>query len=351
MPFERPTLAELNDRAIAGINTRLPGADALLLRSNLGVLARIQSGAIHSLYGFLDFLASQLFPDTSEAEFLERQAAIFGVTRKAATAAAGTVDFTGTELSAIPLGTLLQAGDGTEIATTAAGAIAAGVAAVAVEVVAPGVAGNLAAGVSLGLVSPVAGIDATATVAAGGLTGGADGESDDSLRARLLDRIRQPPHGGAASDYEQWSLQVAGVTRVFVAPTEQGLGTVVVRFAVDDDPAGPIPDAAKVAEVQAFIDPLRPVTADVIVLAPIAVPLNFTIQLTPNTATVQAAVDAELRDLLRREAKPGATILISHIREAVSIAAGETDHVVSVPAADVAHGPGDMAVFGAITWV
>ena len=43
-------------------------------------------------------------------------------------------------------------------------------------------------------------------------------------------------------------------------------------------------------------------------------------------------------------------ILISKIREAVSVAAGETDNTVTVPAADVTHTAGQIATFGTITW-
>ena len=37
-------------------------------------------------------------------------------------------------------------------------------------------------------------------------------------------------------------------------------------------------------------------------------------------------------------------------REAISLAADETDHVLTVPAANVTHATGHMAVFGVITW-
>ncbi|MDP1682722.1 MAG: baseplate J/gp47 family protein, partial [Burkholderiales bacterium] len=190
---------------------------------------------------------------------------------------------------------------------------------------------------------------AAATVTAAGITNGADTEIDASLRARLLKRIQQPPHGGAKYDYEAWALEVAGVTRVWVYPAELGLGTVTVRFARDDD-ASIIPDAAEVTAVQDYINARRPVTAQVTVAAPVAVPRNFTIQLTPNTQVVRDAVTAELTDLIRRESEPGGTILLSHIREAISIAAGETNNVLSAPAADVTHTTGQMATMGAITW-
>ena len=148
----------------------------------------------------------------------------------------------------------------------------------------------------------------------------------------------------------QWALEVPGVTRAWVYPLEQGSGTVVVRFVRDGD-ASIIPDAAAVALVQAHIDAVRPVTAAATVLAPVASPVNYQIQLTPNTAAVRAAVEAELRDLHLREAIPSGTLLLSHINEAISIAAGETDHVLVAPVANVSPGVGYIATFGSITWM
>jgi uncharacterized phage protein gp47/JayE len=66
---------------------------------------------------------------------------------------------------------------------------------------------------------------------------------------------------------------------------------------------------------------------------------------------VQAAVLAELQDLLLREATPGGTLLLSHIRAAISSAAGETDFVLTSPAANVTNTTGNMCTMGTITWL
>ncbi|MBK5914570.1 baseplate J/gp47 family protein [Rhodocyclus purpureus] len=353
MPFARPTLRTLIDRAIADINARLPDADARLPFSNLNVLSYVIGGATHGLYGFLDWIARQVFPDSAEEEYLQRWGTIWGVTRKAAAPATGSVTLTGTAGAMVPTGTLLQRPDGQQYQTTADATLAGGSVNAAVVAVTAGEASSCDAGVSLSLVSPVAGVNSSGVVASGGLTGGADIETDDALRARLLARIQQPPHGGSANDYVTWALEVAGVTRAWVYPQELGLGTVTVRFVRDNDGTGAdiIPGAAEVAAVQAYIDARRPVTADVTVVAPNPVPLNFQIQgLTPNTAAVQSAVQTELQDLLLREAVPGGTILLSHIRAAISAAAGETDYMLLSPSANVTNTTGNMSTMGTITW-
>lgn len=349
MPFTRPTLPQLIERNITDIESRLPGTDARLRRSNLNVLARMMAGSVHGLYGALEYLSRQVFPDTADAEHLDRWASIWGITRKVAVAASGPVTLTGVAGSIVPAATVLARSDGAEFTVDADTTLVGGSADANVTASLAGAAGNTAAASALSFVTPVTGVSTTATVAAAAIVNGSDTETDASLRERLVARIQDVPQGGADFDYVNWAKEVSGVTRAWVYPQELGAGTVTVRFVRDDD-ASPIPDAAEVAAVQAYIDARRPVTAVVAVVAPTAVPLNFTIAVTPNTAAVKVAVEAELRDLIRREAVPGGTLLLSHIREAISLAAGETNYTMTAPSADVALTLGQITTFGAITW-
>jgi uncharacterized phage protein gp47/JayE len=350
MAFARPTLQDLIARADADLAARLTAAE--LPYSDRKVIARALAGAAHGLYGYLDWLARQIIADTAEAEHLERWAGIFGLTRKAAAQAKGNVTFTGTDGVVIPAGTALQRSDGQEYTTDAQGTIAAGAATAAVTAKTGGKASNAASGDKLTLVSPVTGINSEATVATGGLAGGLDAETDTALLARLLLRLKLGVPNGKDGDYVQWALEVAGVTRAWDTALYTGLGTVGVQFVVDNDAmdATIIPTAGKVTEVQAYIDARRPLPSAVTVTAPIAKALNLTIQLTPSTQVVKDAVTAEIKALLRRHAEPGGTVLLSKLREAISLAEGETDHVLVSPAANVAHAAGEIATLGAITW-
>jgi uncharacterized phage protein gp47/JayE len=350
MALQRPTLTEVIDRVLADLSSRMVGVDgAVLRRSVLGALGRTLAGASHELHGRLDFISRQVIIDTAEAEYLERWASVWGIRRKAAEYAIGTVTFTGTNAAFIPAGTVLQRQDGVRFETTAVGTIAAGSATVAVEAQEAGASGNTSAGVAMTLLQPIAGVQSAATVAGDGLQNGSDTEDDDGLRARLLSRIQAPPQGGSSSDYVAWALEVAGVTRAWVYAQEMGAGTVTVRFVRDDDPSI-IPGAAEVEAVQAYIDERRPVTAEVFVVAPIGTALDMTIAISPDATEVRESIEAELRDLLTREAEPGGTILVSHLREAISIASGEYDHDLITPAANVVYSTGQIPVLGTITW-
>lgn len=351
MSYSRPTLPDIIQRVRNDVLSRL-SLDDVLRRADAEVYARVLGGAAHGLYGFIDWLSDQVIYDTAEAEYLDRWATIWGVTRKPAASATGSVTFAVQAGAVIPAGTLLQALDGVQYQTTADATITAPTATAPVAALVAAAAGNRVTGQSLTLVSPIVGVQSTAT--AGVLSGGADIETDDALRARLLARIQQPPQGGASTDYVAWALQVAGVTRAWCYPGELGAGTVTVRFVRDNDGSGSaiIPDAGEVATVQAWINLLRPVTAQVTVVAPVAVPLNFQIQgLVPSSSAVQAAVTAELQDLITREATPGGTLLLSHIRAAISAATGETDSVLVSPNANVTSSTGNLTTMGTVTWL
>ena len=349
--FNRPSLATIVDRVRTDVLSRL-STDDVLRRADSEVYARVMGGVAHGLYGFIDWLAKQIMVDTAEVEYLERWCSIWGITRKVAAPATGTVTFAVQAGAVIAAGTLVQALDGVQYITTADATVAAPTATAPVVAVVAAAASNRAGGQSVSMVSPIVGVQSTAT--AGLLSGGADAETDDAMRARLMARIQEPPHGGAASDYPAWALAVPGVTRAWVYPQELGLGTVTVRFVRDGDGTGAaiIPDGTEVAAVQAYIDQRRPVTAALTVLAPTAVPLNLTITgLLPATSAVQAAVVAELQDLLMREAVPGGTLLLSHIRAAISAAAGEEDFVLTNPTANVVNTTGNISTLGMVTWL
>lgn len=350
MPFLRPTLDEIKNRVKTDIETRLT-TGKLLYNSILNILGIALAGASHGLHGYIAWAARQLFPDTAEAEYLERWAGIWGITRKAASFATGNVNLTGTNATVVPSGVELQRQDGQKFITTTGGTITGGVLVVAVTASNAGVLGNTDAGTTLTFTTPLAGVNADAVVATGGIAAGAEIENDTSLLDRLLTRIQKPPQGGADYDYVKWALEVAGVTRAFCYPMQFGLGTVGVAILADDDPDGPTAPAPLLDDVQDHIDFVRPVTADVTVWTPDPVELNFTIDLNPDSAATRLSVEASLRDLLRREAEPGKTILLSKIREAVSTAAGENDNAVTVPAANFTVEDNEIAVFGTITWL
>lgn len=358
MSFTRPTLPAIVARIRTDIETKLAGADADVRRTFEDILAVALAGGHHLEHGHLVWLSTQLFADTADAEFVQRWASLFGLTIRAAVKATTktALTITGTVGADCPSHTKWQTAAGVVYDQDALSTIGGGGSiTIALTADVAGVDGNAASGVTLSLVSPVTGIDSSATLTGDGIEGGLYQETTEELRARLLQRLRNPPKGGGTGDYINWALEVAGVTRAWEYPNLYGVGTVGLAF-VCDSLTPIIPDPTKLAEVAAHIETKCPVTIStdagtlfVFALTPLT--YNVTASITPNTGAVQAAAEAEIADLLLREAEPNGTVLLSHLDEVISRANGETDHVVTSPVADFDQAFNEIAVMGTVTWV
>ncbi len=352
MPYKRPTVAELMHQQSVDLSAQLGIAQSQISRSNAGVMAKVQAGGLHGLYGYLAHIIDQQFEDTADAAHLQRRANIRGIKKKLSTKAAGRRIVTGNDGVSVDAGIVLQRADGERFIVTSAAIIEAGSAQITVTAETAGKKGNTAEGEILQFITPIAGISSTSLT--GVVTGGADDEDIELHRARVLIDIRQPPQGGADRDYRKWTKETPGVSvgEVWPMPKWMGAGTVGVFFILED---GSIPDLAAVDLVQAHVQEQAPVTADVYVMAPNEVPVDIQISgLSPNTQTVKDSVKAELSGLFIRAAQVengsgNATVLLSHIREAISIAAGESDHVLVTPTGNLSFVKGDIPRLGVLT--
>ena len=348
MPITTPDLPTISQSVASAIATRLPGADATPPRSALGVLAKVLAGAVDGLYGAIQTVGSEIIYDTASADYLVRWASIWGLTQNPPTSATGLVTFTGSGPT-VPAGTILARADGVQYILAGTVTLTGNTGSGTVTCVSAGSVTNTAAGGTLTLTSPVSGIASTATVGSGGLSAGADLETTEALLGRLMLRLKQTPQGGSSADFVEWAMGVPGVTRVWVYPAWQGVGTVGVFFMCDGR-SNPIPQAADVAAVQAAINAMAPVTCQTFVLAPTPVPLNFTIHLNPASPANQTAVQTQLASLIANQCVPGGTLYLSHIWAAISAAAGEVDFTLASPTANVVSAAGSIGTMGAITW-
>lgn len=347
MPFETPSLPVLIDRTQSDL------ASDALRRSDAQVLARTLSGTAYGLYGYMDWLVDQILPDRADEETLERVATLrLNQPRIPAQPAEGVVSFTAAAFAVLDTDVVLQASDGRAYRITAGVTTAAGVNTALIAAVDAGVLGNADAGLTMMLIQPVEGVVNSFTVVAPGLVGGIAKESVESLRARVVRSYRVIPHGGSADDYETWALEVPGITRAWCRRNYLGPGTVGL-FVMRDGDADPVPNPTQLAEVKAYIEQpnVRPVTAELYVLAPVEVPVLYSIHAVPDTTAVRANIQSQLIDLHDREAGLGETLLLTHIAEAISGSTGETDHDLVEPVADVIPATNQLLTFGGITWL
>lgn len=359
MAYKAPTAAQLFQSLRQEIRAELPGADPFIWPNNLYVVTKMIAQGLRGMYLRLEWLHRQAFASSADGVYLDAIGADTGLARLPAGIAMGAASaaISGSAIE-IPAGTRLLRGDNAVFLTVgSAGTVSSGSGAypLILRALEPGKAGNTDAGTVMALETPMGGVGAV-TVGATGLTGGSEEENDQSFRARILHRKQNPPHGGSPSEYVQWAMTMAGVTRVFVRRATPEPGSVTVFFMMDEAYANGIPGSTHVAQLRNLILAEAPASANVIVSAPTAVVVNIEISgLTPNTAVVREAVTAEIRAQFRRRAEPGtadADFVFSRswIWEAAAMAAGEHRHTVADPTADVTCGAGEIAVLGSISF-
>ena len=98
---------------------------------------------------------------------------------------------------------------------------ASGTVSVTIQATTPGSNGNADAGTTFYIATPIAGVGSQGS-ASGPITGGADQETQDAFRTRMLQIWAAPPQGGDATDYVEWALAVPGVTRAWSGPERHG---------------------------------------------------------------------------------------------------------------------------------
>jgi uncharacterized phage protein gp47/JayE len=361
MPWFTPTLKAVRIQVRDLVRSRAKDADASIPNSVLRVVADITAAMCHKALQYLDWLRTQLLPDTAEDEWLNRHGRMWLTNadgsrgKKMATLASGQIVLSGQTWAPVGIGARFRsARNSIEYETTEQVFLAAGGAATPAPARAldPGAAGNLEPGEILVPISPVEGLSGEAFVTS--MDGGVDEETNEELRGRLLLRIRQPPAGGSNIDYVHWALAVPGVTRAWCSSLEMGMGTVTVRVMMDNlraDEHG-FPRQSDLDRVWNYLDTVRPVAVkDMWVVAPIRQRVDIIVRrLTPDTPAVRAAIGDSLAAMLKERAEPGGAIYAAWKNFAIMNAPGVVSYALGNPNDDVMPSPGHMPVLGNISY-
>lgn len=215
---------------------------------------------------------------------------------------------------------------------------------------------NVDAGSQITITSPIAGLNDTAFVQYGGIAGGADLESDDDFRVRVLDRWQNPVAHFNVQAIINKAKEITGVTRVWVEENTPALGQVTIYFMRGSS----IPTAGEIEDVKNKILEIKPANttdANVIVGAPTPITINFNFtSLTPNTTDMQNAITESLQQLFAEGTNVGENLsrfaYESAIYNTVDTVSGDrvSAFSLSVPAGDVAIASGELAVLGTVTY-
>lgn len=256
----------------------LAGTASALTDLNIGSATRSLIEAVALVLAEVHYLGEQLisrfFVSSASGQWLDARAAEYGIARikPSPTLRELTVSHDDGPAVTIPVGQVFATLPGAAVQVayqvTQAAVLPAGPNSVAVDAVSTtsGSATAIPDGTALRQQgTPLAYVDAAVTSTI--TTAGTDKETDDHLRARVLDHLQHPAGPGSAEDYERAVLeQFPGVVEsVTVVPNWAGVGTVKVLIL---GPGNTVPSAPVIAEVQAFLDGWAPIGAVVTVAAP-----------------------------------------------------------------------------------
>jgi uncharacterized phage protein gp47/JayE len=355
-PLVNETVAAIRARVDADVNAGLSPTDTDYIDTVEGGmffdLTQVMILEIGRLY---DLLATEAvaatFPAFSWGDYLDAHGELVGLERKDATQATGTVTF---DAGAPVAGTAIVIAPGVLVATsqhapdedpvtfkvTAGGTIAIGQQTIALAVTAEdeGTAGNLAAMQIDDLLSPVDGIASVYNSAA--TSGGADPESDESFRDRIMLEWRSAGGSGTADDYQRWALAYPGVGHAAVSPLGFGAGTVGV--VITDVNNAPFATQTEVNALQTQLDPPQASTTST---------GSQTLPVATINVTSTTGFDAAGKVLIKAPSGPQ---VVSYTGKTGTTLTGCTGGTGSVPAATVVQQGGKgagLAPIGAVVAV
>ena len=339
---------EMKEALAQKSGTAIPDGGDMALR-----LAAV-AAELESLWAQAEWTRRQCFPQYAAGEFLDRHAQMRGLSRGAAGRATGTMRFETDEARGqaiiIPAGTVCLNAAGSEFLTDEAAELAAGELFCTVKATAreAGSAGNVPAESVTFMALRPAGVSRCFNPGAFG--GGSDGESDEELRARVLESYKSLPNGSNRSYYETVALETEGVAAAMVVPKVRGVGTADVYIA---GKAG-LPDGDTVAAVEARLEQEREICVDIRVAAPetVSVPVSVSIEVSEegDSESVCAAVKAALEGYFDGRLL-GKNVLLAKLGSVVFGVEGVENYSFTAPSADVEIAQNQLPVAGEITVV
>lgn len=255
--FEDMTYESILEDMLSRVTSDVDKHEGSIVYDALAPCAYQLAQTYFNLTNYIDLF----FADTSVDEFLDRKAADYGITRKAAAQAVRKIETTG----AVDIGTRWGIEDTTYKIVEI---LDANIYSAICEQL--GTIGNAYSG-ELENIDNVSGVTATLTDI---ITSGVDEETDDNLRARFYAQIQAPSTSGNANNYKEWALEVAGVGDAKIFPLCNGPGTVkVVIVDSNKQPAA----SELVQKVHSHIEKVRPIGADVTVVSGTAKAINISV--------------------------------------------------------------------------
>ena len=271
MSLQTPTTSDISAIIIAQLEASFNQTIPLLPKSFNRVLAKAVAAVVVLLYKYGGYIFLQMFVQSAsndETTILGqsvRPLTFWGRLIGVGDAVAGTnaellTDITVTDqVGTLPSGSqLINTDNGVTYITLAAVLLNAPTVQVTIKAVADqndgggvGTIGNLEPGAVVSFVNPLASVARDASVNSQTVTG-ADAETVDAYRQRIIDRFQKRPQGGAYADYELWGEETAGIINVY--PYTGLAGQVDLYSEATVESSGNLDGIPTAAQLQAVFD-------------------------------------------------------------------------------------------------
>ncbi|MBD8500748.1 baseplate J/gp47 family protein [Paenibacillus arenosi] len=313
--YEQQTWRKLLDEMLEGLQT-----SQVAKREGTFVYDVLSPAALQleQVYEQLEDVLRLGFAETTNGPYLDMRADEHGLQRKAPEAAQGSVRFSGRAGSVITKGAIVATASGTLFQTTQE-VVFADSQPVRVDITAVelGGSGNVPAGLINTVITELAGVQSVTNDSS--TYGGYDGETDSELLARLLAKVRNPATSGNVDHYMQWAMDIAGIGDAKVFPVWNGPGTVKVVLLSTEQRA---PAQGLIDEVKQHIEKMRPIGAEVTIVAAKEVPVHIEVDVSltqegTDLALVRAEIERSATDYLGKLAFRDPVVRIARIANAV----------------------------------
>lgn len=222
----------------------------------------------------------------------------FGRKRFLGTKAVAEIVVEGDAGAVIPAGFRVSTGDDFVFESLERHTLTGGKRTIAVKAVASGIEYNVPSNTINEIVNPTPGVDSV--INPEDATGGMGIETDDDLRERHLEALKEPITGDNVAQYRVWAREVEGVGNLRVLPTTPRPG--VVTLILSDVNGHPVNDEV-IKGVEEHIEDVRPVSAGVVVESAVSKAINISATVRLSEGFDKADVIEEFEEAIREHFK------------------------------------------------
>lgn len=275
MSLQTPTTEEISDNIIAQLEASLNQTIPLLPKSFLRVLSKILAAVFILIYKYAGFIFLQMFVQTASDKDTEINGKTINPLKEwgrligvgdpvAATQAELNITITvENQVGSLPINTqLINSNNGVTYITLAEIVLNAPTKPALVRAVSDqvggggaGAIGNLNPGDIVFFANPLPNVARDAVVDSQAVTG-ANAETTENYRQRIVDRFQARPQGGALADYSIWGEEVAGIINIYPY-TSANPGEVDVFAEATIESSGSGDGIPTVAQLTAVFDSIE----------------------------------------------------------------------------------------------